>query len=135
MNYSQPSNTTNPTNELAKQRNRDAAERTLTAWIQNSLTLMGIGIALDEISMILHKAYPSLDLMISQQVALKLGLGLIAFSIFLLAIAIWQHQIEVKLIEQDNYLLLSSRNFILTSVIAVILFGVVAGIITIFKSL
>jgi len=135
MNDPQPPQTTNPTNELAKQRNRDAAERTLTAWIQNSLTLMGIGIALDEISMILHKAYPSLDLMISQQVALKLGLGLIAFSILLLVIAIWQHQIEVKLLDQDNYLFLSSRNLILASLIAVLLFGLVAGIITIFKSL
>jgi uncharacterized membrane protein YidH (DUF202 family) len=41
MNTSQPTSTTT---ELAQQRNRQSAERTLTAWIQNSLKLMGFGI-------------------------------------------------------------------------------------------
>lgn len=134
MNTPQPP-ATETTNELAKRRNRDAAERTITAWIQNSLTLMGMGIAVDRILMALHKAFPNNDLMISQQVAQKLGLSLIAFSISLLLLAMWQHQIEVRSIEQDNYLFLSSRSLILTTTTTVILFGIVAAMIIISKSL
>ena len=39
----------NLTNELAKQRNRDAAERTLMAWIRTCLSLISFGFGLDKI--------------------------------------------------------------------------------------
>jgi putative membrane protein len=41
--------TVNLTNELAKQRNRDAAERTLMAWIRTCLSLISFGFGLDKI--------------------------------------------------------------------------------------
>lgn len=37
------------TDELAKQRNRDAAERTLMAWIRTCLSLISFGFGLDKI--------------------------------------------------------------------------------------
>ncbi|WP_026736336.1 DUF202 domain-containing protein [Fischerella sp. PCC 9605] len=40
---------TTASNELAKQRNRAAAERTLTSWIHNCLSVIGFGIAFDRI--------------------------------------------------------------------------------------
>lgn len=36
----------NLTNELAKERNREAADRTLMAWIRTSLSLLGFGFAI-----------------------------------------------------------------------------------------
>ena len=41
--------TVNLTNELAKQRNRGAAERTLMAWIRTCLSLISFGFGLDKI--------------------------------------------------------------------------------------
>ena len=39
----------NITNELAKERNREAAERTLMAWIRTSLSLISFGFGVDKI--------------------------------------------------------------------------------------
>ena len=39
----------NLTDKLARQRNRDAAERTLMAWIRTCLSLIGFGFGLDKI--------------------------------------------------------------------------------------
>ncbi|MFM9046496.1 MAG: YidH family protein [Cyanobium sp.] len=39
----------NVTNELAKERNREAAERTLMAWIRTSLSLISFGFGVDKI--------------------------------------------------------------------------------------
>jgi putative membrane protein len=38
------------TNELAKERNRAAAERTMNSWIGNCLGLIGVGVAFDQIN-------------------------------------------------------------------------------------
>ena len=48
--------TTNLTNELARQRNRDAAERTLMAWIRTALALISFGFGLDKIIAALDRA-------------------------------------------------------------------------------
>lgn len=39
----------NLTDKLARRRNRDAAERTLMAWIRTCLSLIGFGFGLDKI--------------------------------------------------------------------------------------
>jgi putative membrane protein len=39
----------NLTNELAKERNREAAERTLMAWIRTSLSLISFGFGVDKV--------------------------------------------------------------------------------------
>ncbi|MEB3194979.1 MAG: DUF202 domain-containing protein [Cyanobacteriota bacterium] len=45
----EPSPSVNITNELAKERNREAAERTLMAWIRTSLSLISFGFGVDKI--------------------------------------------------------------------------------------
>jgi uncharacterized membrane protein YidH (DUF202 family) len=46
----------NLTNELARQRNRDAAERTLMAWIRTCLSLISFGFGLDKIVAAIDRA-------------------------------------------------------------------------------
>jgi uncharacterized membrane protein YidH (DUF202 family) len=52
---SNSSETYNLTNELAKERNRAAAERTLMAWIRTSLSLISFGFGIDRVVTALNK--------------------------------------------------------------------------------
>ena len=52
---------TGTTNELAKEWNRDAAERTLTAWIGYYLGLIRVGVAFDQIIVAFQQRFPTAD--------------------------------------------------------------------------
>jgi len=125
---------TEPTNELAKQRNREAAERTFAAWIGNCVTLMGMGIAIDRISVNLHRVFPNVNLEISHKIAKDLGLSLIAFSIGLLILVMWQYQILVKSLARDNLLFTSNTALIWSIIIAIGSFGLVAALTVLIRS-
>ncbi|MGD1939935.1 MAG: YidH family protein [Leptolyngbyaceae cyanobacterium] len=120
---STPPKLTGPNNELAKERNRAAAERTMTAWIQNCLTLIGFGIVVDQISLALFERSQSRDVLIGDGFAPILALGFIVFGIGLLGVALVQHHIEVKSIEQDDYVLQSVSELNNYVVGAILLFG------------
>ena len=126
---------TNITTELAKQRNRAAAERTLLTWIQHSLMLLGLGIAIERIYAILLKAFPNADRLMTGQVSDVLGLSLIVLGLGLLALAIRQYKISTRSIQRQDYTLMSSRPMILTATTGVVLFGIVSAIILLFRSL
>ncbi|HEY9763931.1 MAG TPA: DUF202 domain-containing protein [Trichocoleus sp.] len=86
-------------NELAKERNREAAERTLTAWIQACLVLMGSGIAVDRIVRNLdHFSHPN----IKQGLASLTGLSAIALSLLLLVFATLEHAFRLRAIAEGN---------------------------------
>ncbi|MGB3534857.1 MAG: DUF202 domain-containing protein [Microcoleaceae cyanobacterium] len=122
MNY--PAKRTGITNELAKERNRAAAERTLTAWIQSSLLLIGFGVAFDQIFAALQQAFPLENRILILQLSHVLGLGLILLGVGLLILGMFQYRIEVQSIEKDDYIMISSQSFNITASIAIILFGV-----------
>lgn len=124
-----PSKPTGATNELAKERNRAAAERTVAAWIQNSVTLIGLGIAFDQIFAALQQAFPQQSRVILLKYSQILGLSLIALGIALLIIAIIQHRIIIKSIERYNYISISSRPLNIAIGSAVFIFGVAAVIV------
>jgi len=86
--------------ELAKKRNRDAAERTLMAWIRTSLSLISFGFGIDRIVSAL-KAPLSLQNPI--RLSRILGLSFIALGIFALFMAIIQHRAELKRIRRVIY--------------------------------
>ncbi|PPS39623.1 YidH family protein [Chroococcidiopsis sp. TS-821] len=123
MNSQQP---TNITNELAKQRNRGAAERTLLSWIQNCLTLIGFGIAFDRIFNAINQTFARNDTALNAKIAQSIGLGAIALGIFLLVLAIISYVKDVQSIAQPDYLyrpIHTSTVFVIT---AIILFGLIA---------
>lgn len=115
------------TNELAKERNRVAAERTLTSWIQNCLSLIGFGIAFDRIFVALDRALPTNNPIINARLATIIGLSAIAIGIFLLVLAIIAYLIQVRSLDLKDYLHKPIHSYhLLVVVCAVTLFGLVA---------
>ena len=117
------------TNELAKERNRAAAERTLTSWIQNSIALIGFGIAFDQIFAALQQSFPQENLTSIQKFSQILGLSLIALGIGLQILAMVQYDIEVKSIEAEDYITKPTRSLNLAVSIAILLFSLGASIV------
>ena len=111
------------TNELVKERNRAAAERTLTSWIQNSIMLMGFGVAFDQIIAALQQTFPQKSWITIVTMGQVLGLSLIFLGIGLLILAMIQYHIEVQSIERDDYIVMPSRPLNLSVGSAIILFG------------
>jgi putative membrane protein len=124
-----PAKHTAITNELAKERNRAAAERTLTAWIQQSLSLIGFGIAFDQIFDALQQAFPLENLILILKLSRFLGLSLIALGVGLLILGIFQYSTVVQSIKRENYIILSSHPLNIAVGSAIILFGVAALIV------
>lgn len=111
------------TNELAKERNRAAAERTLNAWISNCLGLIGFGVAFDQIAQSLKQRFPDANMGVTENASYLIGMGFIAVGIILLVIALIQHYLETKSIEQQDYVLLSVSTLNRIVVVGILLIG------------
>lgn len=114
------------TNELAKERNRAAAERTMTAWIQNCLTLIGFGFAIDQIFQALQQKFPHKNPSITIQSTHRISLILISMGIGLLVIAIIQHYLQVQSIKRNDYFFSPSRPLNILVTFAIIVFGFIS---------
>lgn len=79
---------TNDTTELARERNRAAAERTLLSWIQNCLSLIGVGIALDRVLAAVNRDFPQNNPLVNLRLAHAVSLGLIGLGLGLLGLAV-----------------------------------------------
>ncbi|ELR99361.1 YidH family protein [Gloeocapsa sp. PCC 73106] len=118
---------TGDTNELAKERNRVAAERTLTSWIQNCLVLITFGIGFEQIFYAFSQSSLNKYLLINLQLSRLIGLGTIGLGIFLLGLAVIQFLMQVNSLEQTDYLYKPLRFIDHTIIVgSVILFGIVA---------
>ena len=126
MKPSQPDKLMGPTNELAKERNRAAAERTLLSWIQNCLTLIGFGFAIDQIFWALEQKFPGNNSLMTIELAHNISLLLIALSIGLLIIAMAQHHLQVNPLTRDDYFSRLSSPLNMVVVAAIIIFGSVS---------
>ncbi len=97
--------TNNPPNwqtELAKQRNRIAADRTLLAWIRTSMALIGIGFGLErtvnQLYLGLETASNSPTFLVKIFSFLIIGTG-----IFSILMAAFDYQNEMKRLQQTDY--------------------------------
>lgn len=131
MTDSAPHNPINTTNELAKERNRAAAERTINAWLGICLSLIGFGIAFDQIFRSLRRRFPDLSPAITRETATLIGMGFVGVGLVLLSIGLIQHRLTVKSIEDPNYLMLSVKELNRIVVVGILIFGM-AGLVAIF---
>ena len=104
--------------ELAKERNRLAADNTLQSWIRTSLALIGIGFGVDAIT-----DNPNMALY-----ARILGLSFIVVALFSVIVAIAQYRYELKRLEGGSYRYESALPLGLVVAAVLGLVGLFAGI-------
>jgi putative membrane protein len=91
----------NTQTELAKERNRIAADRTLLAWIRSSMTLIGFGFGLDQI---LKAFYSNLATVASSNhLTQTLNLAFMGLGAYVVLLAIVDYQDELRRLQQPVY--------------------------------
>jgi putative membrane protein len=89
-------------NELARERNREAADRTLLAWIRTSLAMISLGFGIER----LGQAALSLDGNLSGFSPLKtevFGASLIVLGMAATIAGMWEHRGMLAAIARDDY--------------------------------
>ena len=99
-----PNRPTNETTELAKERNREAAERTLTSWINNCIGLIGFGAGFDSIFVALYQAFPDRNPTLSLSMTHTIGLTAIGLGVLLLILVTAIYLPELRSLEREDYL-------------------------------
>ena len=95
-------NPTSLANELARERNREAADRTLLAWIRTSLALISFGFGIER----LGQAAIELDGKLAGFSAIRTRIGgavLVALGIAATLAGMWEHRRMLQAIASDDY--------------------------------
>ncbi|MGK7929200.1 MAG: YidH family protein [Spirulina sp.] len=88
----------NPNVELARERNRAAAERTLMAWIRTCLSLISFGFGIDRIVAAIEKIQANVDPI---RLSRLLGLAFIALGTYAMMSAAIEHRQELRHIQRS----------------------------------
>ena len=89
-------------NELARERNREAADRTLLAWIRTSLAMISLGFAIER----LGQAALAMDGRLAGVSPLKsrvFGSALIVLGIAATLVGMWEHRHMLAAIKNADY--------------------------------
>jgi putative membrane protein len=90
------------TNELARERNREAADRTLLAWIRTSLAMISVGFGIERLG---HAAL-SFEERLSGLSPFKtrvFGASLILIGLAATLAGMWEHRLVLRSIAADDY--------------------------------
>lgn len=121
--------------ELAKERNRAAAERTLMAWIRTSLSLIGFGFGIESIVNAITSFQAVRDLN-RIRFSRLFGLSFIALGIYALVSAAIEHRQQLREIQRNtDYVYKSRRSLGLTVATGLICIGAFAFIAIIWKAI
>jgi putative membrane protein len=114
------------TNELAKERSRQAADRTLMAWVRTSLSLIGFGFGIASFREILLEAGLVRTPQRDYNAALIFGLSFIAMGILGLLAATIQHWNILQHIKQDDFLYTGFKPLVFIMAILLMCIGLFA---------
>ncbi|MDM7954105.1 MAG: DUF202 domain-containing protein [Cyanobium sp. CZS 25K] len=115
----------NLTNELAKERNRAAAERTMMAWIRTCLSLISFGFGLDKIIGAINSS--RFDGSAHAGLSVRLvAMGFVLVGIVAMAAATRQHLRTLKLIRRDDFVYVDQRSITVFTAISLTIIGVFA---------
>jgi inner membrane protein YidH len=128
MDNAQPATTTNVATELAKERSRQAADRTLMAWIRTSLSLIGFGFGIAKYRDILLAAGFIKRPPEEFNTTLIFGLSFISLGVFGLLAAVIQHWRILENIKKDPLALPLFKPLVMIMAIVLLLIGVFAFI-------
>ncbi|GAB4243587.1 MAG: DUF202 domain-containing protein [Elainellaceae cyanobacterium] len=125
----EPNPAPKPTNiqaELAKERNRAAAERTLMAWIRTSLALISFGFGIDSIVSAI-RSFQANEAINPVRFSRILGLAFVGLGIYAMIMATIEHRQELHRIQRNvDYFYTPRRSLGLTVAIALVCIGVFA---------
>ncbi len=113
----------NLTNELARQRNRDAAERTLMAWVRTSLSLISFGFGLDKIVGAIDRVSGTPG---PRSGVVAVAVAFIFTGILSLAVATQQHLRELRRLSRADYVYVESPRLAAATATLISLIGVMA---------
>jgi putative membrane protein len=115
----------NLTNELAKERNRAAAERTMMAWIRTCLSLISFGFGLDKIVGAINASrFEGSD---HAGLSVRLvSMGFVLVGIVAMAVATRQHLRTLRLIRRDDFVYVDQRSITVFTAIALTIIGIFA---------
>lgn len=113
----------NLTNELARQRNRDAAERTLMAWIRTCLSLISFGFGLDKIIAAIGRATGDQG---PRPGVIAVALAFVFTGILAMAAATVQHLRELRRLRRDDFVYVESPRIAAGTAVLITLIGLMA---------
>ncbi len=120
-----PENSRNVATELAKERNRAAAERTLMAWIRTCLSLISFGFGIDRVVAAIDASQTN-ERLNSLHLSRLLGLAFIALGTYAMLAAAIEHQQELTHIQKEQYFYKPRRSLGLTVAVGLIFIGAFA---------
>jgi putative membrane protein len=123
----------NLNNELAKERTRAAADRTLMAWIRTSLSLIGFGFGIPAIVKAIEATRLGKDIN-PQHVSSIVGLSFITIGTFAMLSALKEHRRMLRRLERNHYTYEGSKTAEVVG-IALILVGVFSFVGVLIKAL
>ena len=113
----------NITNELAKERNRAAEERTLMAWIRTCLSLISFGFGLDKIVAAIDRATGDPG---PRPGVIAVALSFVFTGILAMAAAIVQHNRELRRLSRQDYVYVETPRIAAATATVITLIGILA---------
>ncbi len=124
----EPPQAKNVAKELARERSRQAADRTLMAWVRTSLSLIGFGFGIAKFRDILVEARLVRRPLEHLNITLFFGLSFIALGVLGLLAATIQHWRILQHIKQDDFQYTGFRPLVFIMATLLILIGLFAFI-------
>ena len=115
----------NLTDQLAKERNRAAAERTLMAWIRTCLALISFGFGLDTIIAAINAS--RLGSQGQAELSVRLvAVGFVLTGLLAMLAATAQHRQMLKRLRRDDFVYSEQPSIALATAVSIALIGVFA---------